>query len=72
MEITLKAARVNQGFTQKEAAAMLGISAKTLCSYEKAISFPAEPMIKKIEKLYNVSYDELIFCPKITTKSSLN
>lgn len=64
MKITLKAARVNAGIRQHEAAEQLGISAETLRRYEKAIAFPDVPLIKKIERLYNVSYNDLIFLPK--------
>lgn len=35
MAITLKAARVNKGLTQREAAKTLGISESTLFGYEK-------------------------------------
>lgn len=61
MAITLKAARVNAGFTQKEAANKLGVSQSTLSSYEKGRSFPDVPQIKAIEDLYGVSYSDLIF-----------
>jgi len=63
VRITLKAARVNQGLTQKEAAEKLGISKDTVYNYEKGKTFPNEQMIKKMEKLYNVGYDNLIFLP---------
>lgn len=63
MAITLKAARVNKGLNQEEAAKMLGISADTLRKYEQAKSFPDVQMIKKIEALYATSYNDLIFLP---------
>lgn len=63
MAITLKAARVNKGLNQEEAAKMLGISADTLRKYEQAKSFPDVQMIKKIEELYATSYNDLIFLP---------
>lgn len=61
IQITLVAARVNAGLTQEEAAKMLGINVGTLRNYEKGTSFPDVPMIKKIEELYGVSYNDLIF-----------
>lgn len=64
MAITLKAARVNKDLTQRAAAKLLGISEKTLWNYEKSISFPNEPLIKKIEKVYGISYNDIIFLPK--------
>ena len=63
MAITLKAARVNKKLTQAEAAKMLGISEKTLANYEKGISFPDIPVLKRIEDLYETSYSDLIFLP---------
>lgn len=64
MAITLKAARVNRGLTQKQAAKMLGITDKTLFNYEMGVSFPDVPMIDKILKLYNLKYDDINFLPR--------
>lgn len=61
MKITLKAARVNARLTQKDAAHMLGISKDTLYNYEKGKSYPDVLVLKKIEKIYRVGYNELIF-----------
>ena len=63
VKMTLKAARVNAGFSQKEAAERLGVSNKTLCKWEKGISFPNAQQIKAICELYQVSYDNIIFLP---------
>ena len=63
MKITLKAARVNAGYSQKEAAKILGISNTTLCNWENGTSFPNVQQIEKICELYGVSYDDLIFLP---------
>lgn len=61
---TLKAIRVMRDLSQQEAAKELDVSPDTLRSYEQGKSFPDVPMIKKIEKLYGVTYDELIFLPE--------
>lgn len=61
MAITLKAARVNAGLTQKEAAEKLGIALDTLINYEAGRTFPAVPTIQKIESLYHVSYNDINF-----------
>lgn len=37
-KVTLKAARVNCGLTQKEAAKKLGLSVDTLSKYERGVS----------------------------------
>lgn len=61
MAITLKAARVNKGLTQAEAAKSLKIAVDTLRQYELGNTFPDVPMIRKIEELYDVSYNDIDF-----------
>lgn len=63
MKISLAAARKNLDLTQKEAAAMLGVSNNTLCNWEKGKSFPDAQQIEKICELYCVSYDNINFLP---------
>ena len=63
-KITLKAARVNAGYTQKEAAELIGVSNRTLGRWENMISFPNVEQINKICELYNVSYADLSFTPE--------
>lgn len=63
MQVTLKAARVNKGYTQKMAAKALNIGVDTLVKYEKAKTFPDVPTIKRIEELYEVTYGDIIFLP---------
>ena len=63
MAITLKAARVNAGFTQKEAAKALNISRSTLASYEMYKTKPDIEMAKKISALYGLTVDGIIFLP---------
>ena len=61
MELTLKAARINKGLTQIEVARLLRISPATLSNYENGKAYPDVPIIKKMEKLYDVEYKDLIF-----------
>ena len=61
--ITLKAARVNKNIKQKDAAKLIGISLSTLQKYEAGETFPNVPVIKRIEKLYDVEYKDIIFIP---------
>lgn len=68
MKFTLKAARANANLSQEAAAEQLGISIVTLRKYEKGESFPAVPMIWKIEALYGVPFGDLIFLPGTTVK----
>lgn len=60
-KITLKAARVNAGLSQQEAAEALDVSNKTLCRWEKGLSYPNAMQIEKICNLYKVDYDDIIF-----------
>lgn len=61
MFVTLRAARVNKNLRQMDAAKLLGISESTLLNYEKGRTFPSQPTIKKMEDLYGVSYNNIIF-----------
>lgn len=63
MAITLKAARVNAGLTQKEAAEKLGISKGTIASYEMYKTFPDMERAKQIADLYGTTIDGIIFLP---------
>lgn len=60
-KISLAAARVNVGLSQKSAAEELGVSNKTLCSWENGKTFPDQPMIEKICALYRRPYDSIKF-----------
>lgn len=63
MRLTLKTARELCSLNQEEAAKKLNITADTLRNYEKGKSYPDIPMLRKIEKLYHVSYSQIIFLP---------
>lgn len=66
MAMTLKAARVNAGLNQREAARKLGLSVDTLSNYERGKSFPDVPVIRRMEALYGVPYSGLLFLPQNT------
>lgn len=59
MKITLKAARVNAGLNQNDAASELGIHSCTLKNYEKGVNFPDVCIIEKMKALYGVGYDDI-------------
>ena len=69
MSITLRAARVNKGLNQKEAASLIGVSLSTLQYYEAGKRFPDVPTIERIENVYGVRHSDLIFLPKDTALS---
>lgn len=60
-KLTLKAARVNIGLSQKDAAKKLKVSNKTLSNWENGTTMPRPDKIDAICDLYNVSYDALNF-----------
>jgi transcriptional regulator with XRE-family HTH domain len=59
--LTLRAIRINKGLKQDEAAKLIGISPDTLGNYERGKFFPDVPVIKAMERVYGVSYDQIIF-----------
>ena len=61
MAITIRAARVNKDLTQAEAAKLLGISKDSLWNYENGRSFPNVKVVKKMEEVYGIPYNNLIF-----------
>ena len=63
MKVTLKAARINKGLSQEEAAKQIGVSVDTLGNYERGITYPDIPILKNIEKTYEIEYSNLIFLP---------
>ena len=65
MKLTLKAARVNAGLSQSEAAKRLGISRFTVLNWEKGFRVPKEADIKKMSEVYGWPADSFIFPPKV-------
>lgn len=62
-KLSLKAARVNKGLLQKEAAKHLKVSNKTLSNWENGTTFPKPKQIDAICVLYGVNYNDLSFLP---------
>ncbi len=58
---TLRALRVNRGWSLEEASTRIGVSKETLSNYEVGKTFPDVPIIKRIEDVYNISYDKINF-----------
>ena len=63
MKVTLKALRANFNLNQREMARIVGISKRTWQNYEQGRTVPSTAVLRNIERYFNVSYDELIFCP---------
>ena len=60
---TLRTARERQKLTQDEAAKKIGVSPDTLGNYERGKSYPDIPVLRKIEEVYGLQYNQLIFLP---------
>ena len=63
MKLSLKMCRELKGLKQKEAAEQIGVSPDTLGNYEKGKSYPDIPVLRRIEALYGVPYNRIIFLP---------
>jgi DNA-binding XRE family transcriptional regulator len=61
LKISLKAARINAGMTQSEAANHIGVGVSTIKNWEAGKTFPSQPMIDKICEVYRVAYDNIKF-----------
>ena len=59
MAITLKAARVNAGFRQRDVCDRLRIAQSTLCSWEKGRTYPTIPQFKELCKLYGCGMGDI-------------
>ncbi len=62
-KMTLKAARVNAGYSQKQVATLLKISNRTVCAWENGKSVPNLKRVAELCALYNVAYDDVNFLP---------
>lgn len=60
--ISLEAARVNAGLTQKELAEELGISNVTVVNWEKGVTEPTLSQLRKISQLSGIPMD-FIYVP---------
>ena len=63
IKFTLKTAREINGLTQDAAAKKIGVSTDTLGNYERGKTYPDIPTLKRIEEIYGVSYNQIIFLP---------
>lgn len=64
VKMSLRAARINAGLSQKIAAEKIGISNKTLGNWENGITYPPADKIPVICELYGVPFDQLNFLPQ--------
>lgn len=62
-KFSLKALRINNGWTIEKAASMYKVSPETVKNYESYKTFPDVPIIENILKATGLSYDDIIFLP---------
>ena len=60
---TLRGARADKGYTQAQAAKLIGVGLSTLQKWENGASYPKQPQIDIICKIYEVNYNDLDFAP---------
>ena len=70
IKLSLKAARVNVGYTQEFVAEYVGVTVGTVHNWETGKSFPNAPQIDKICELFGLSYDNLNFLPNNSLKAN--
>ena len=63
MRVTLKAARVNAGYSQAEAAKKLNVGEKTLQNWEAGTTSPRADKMADICNLYGCTINDIIFLP---------
>lgn len=61
MRLTLRAIRINNGWTIEEMAKKIGVSVDTLRNYEIYKTYPDIPIVERILQITNMKYDDIIF-----------
>ncbi len=61
IKISLAAARVNAGLTQKEVAQRLNVGRSTVASWERGATEPKVAQAKKLSELYGMPSDCIFF-----------
>ncbi|HHJ7123124.1 TPA: helix-turn-helix transcriptional regulator [Streptococcus pyogenes] len=70
-QITLKAARINAGYTLKQVAGAVGKNPQTISKYEKDSSDISLGLLQKLSSLYGVTIDNLFLGKKYENNSTL-
>ncbi len=59
-KITLAAVRVNAGYSQEQAAKLIGVTKKTLQNYEQGKTMPQWDTVRKMEAVYKFPADFIL------------
>lgn len=70
LKISLEAARVNAKLTQKEVAATMKVSNKTVGNWENYISSPTIAQAEQLCELYKIPHDNISFLPTGSLKAN--
>ena len=62
-KFTLKAIRINKGWSREEASKLYCVSVDTINNYENYKTFPDVPIIENILSATGLQYDDIIFLP---------
>lgn len=65
LRISLKAARVNAGLTQKESSEKFGVSQNLMIRWERDPSTMPAVYVRMIPEVYGLSVDHILFYPSI-------
>lgn len=69
IKLTLKAARVNAGMTQEQAALVAEVNMSTICNWESGKSKPTKLQLIGLAYIYGIDVDDFIL-PEALAKSS--
>lgn len=61
LKINLASARVNKGLSQTQVAELMGVSNKTIVSWEKGKSSPSVTQADRLYQIYDRPKDSIIF-----------
>lgn len=63
MRLTLRAIRINKGWTIEDMAKKIDVSVDTLRNYEVYKTYPDIPVVERILQVTGMKYDDIIFLP---------
>lgn len=61
IRLTIRDARHIHGYSQEEASELIGVSTATLSAYERGRTYPNVPILRQIEKVYGLKFEQIIF-----------
>lgn len=61
MVITLESARINAGYSQKEAGELFGVHYQTIAKWEEDNTKMPFDMVNKIPEVYGIEYNHIFF-----------